>query len=81
MGIGAGIFLIALGAILAFAVDWHVGGLDLQVVGWVLMLSGLAGLILFFAFWNRRQSSRVVERPPTVVERDTLIERDPNRLV
>jgi Domain of unknown function (DUF6458) len=64
MGIGVGIFLIALGAILTWAVDWHVAGLDLHVVGWVLMLCGLAGIILFFVFWNnRRAAGRVaVER-------------------
>jgi hypothetical protein len=58
MGIGVGIFLIALGAILAFAVDWTVGGLDLHVVGWILMIVGVGGLILFFYLWNR---SRVPE--------------------
>jgi hypothetical protein len=69
MGIGVGILLIVIGAILTFAVHWHVAGLDLQVVGWVLMLAGAAGVILFFAFWHRRGSGRVVtERqtyPPT----------------
>lgn len=60
MGIGAGIFLIALGAILTFAVNWHVSGLDLHAVGWVLMLAGLAGVILFFVFWNRRRPTRTV---------------------
>ena len=60
MGIGAGIFLIALGAILAFAVHWHVAGLDLQVVGWVLMIVGAVGVALFFAFWQRRSAGRVV---------------------
>ena len=46
MGIGGSIFLIAVGAIIAFAVDVSVGWLDLQVVGWVLMLAGVIGLIL-----------------------------------
>ncbi len=60
MGIGIGILLIVIGAILTFAVDWHVSGVDLQVVGWVLMLAGVAGVILFFAFWHRRGTGRVV---------------------
>lgn len=79
MGIGIGIFLVALGAILTFAVHWHIAGLDLRVVGWVLMLAGAAGVILFFAFWNRRGNGRVVTQrqsygpagqplPPTVAE-------------
>jgi hypothetical protein len=60
MGIGAGIFLIALGAILTFAVDWKVAGLDLHAVGWILMFAGAGGLILFFYFWNRRRAPRAV---------------------
>lgn len=72
MGIGAGIFLIALGAILTFAVDWHVSGLDLHVVGWVLMLAGLAGVILFFAFWNRRRPAQTVVTARSQVYDDSL---------
>ncbi len=60
MGIGAGIFLIALGAILTFAVNWHVSGVDLHAVGWVLMIAGLAGIILYFVFWNSRRRPRTV---------------------
>lgn len=55
MGIGVGILLIVVGAILTFAVDATVAGLDLDVVGWVLMLAGVAGLILFF-YINRRRT-------------------------
>ena len=60
MGIGVGIFLIVVGAILTFAVDATVAGLDLDVVGWILMLAGAAGLVLFFYFWNRHRGSRAV---------------------
>lgn len=65
MGIGVGILLIVVGAILTFAVDASVAGLDLDVVGWILMLAGVAGLILFFYFWHRRRAPRAVvpERP------------------
>lgn len=67
MGIGAGILLIAVGAILTFAVQWHLAGIDLQAVGWVLMIVGVLGLVLYFVFWNRQQRPRavapVVERP------------------
>jgi hypothetical protein len=65
MGIGAGILLIVVGAILTFAVDATVSGLNLDVVGWILMLAGVAGLIFFFYFLHRRRSSRAVvtERP------------------
>ncbi|MFY1672907.1 DUF6458 family protein [Plantactinospora sp. WMMB334] len=57
MGIGTSIFLIALGAILTFAVDVAIGGLDLDVVGWVLMAAGVLGLILTMVFWNNRRRS------------------------
>ena len=60
MGIGIGIFLIALGAILTFAVDWNIAGLDLNIVGWILMIVGVGGLIMFFAFWNRRREPEAV---------------------
>src|SRR5688500_16405167 len=56
MGIGVSIFLLALGAIMTFAVDWTVGWLDLNAVGWVLMAAGVVGLVLFFYFWNRRRA-------------------------
>ena len=49
MGIGIGIFVVALGAILTFAVDWSIGGLDLRDVGWALMIAGVVGLILLSA--------------------------------
>jgi hypothetical protein len=83
MGIGAGILLIAVGAILTFAVNWHVSGLDLHAVGWVLMIVGVIGLILFFVFWNRRGGGRAVVTnraypaqavPPTVVEQQRVYE-------
>jgi hypothetical protein len=60
MGIGVGIFLIVVGAILTFALDVTLAGLNLDVVGWILMLAGVAGLVLFFYFWNRRRAPRAV---------------------
>jgi Na+/proline symporter len=69
MGIGVGIFLIALGAILTFAVKVKVSGLDLHAVGWVLMIAGVGGLVLFFYFWNRRRTVR-----PVAVDRPTYVE-------
>ena len=46
MGIGASLFLIAVGAILAFAVTAEVSGLDIEVVGWILMALGGVGILL-----------------------------------
>jgi len=53
LGIGVGIFLIAVGAILAFAV--HVstnGAVNIHTVGWILMAVGLAGILLSLLFWE-----------------------------
>lgn len=61
---GGSILLIALGAILSFAVtDQNVGPLDLNAVGWILMLAGLVGLIISIYAWNTRR--RVIAAPPS----------------
>jgi len=52
VGIGTSIFLIAVGAILAFAVNVRTSGIDLQTVGVILMLVGGIGVILSMIFWN-----------------------------
>jgi hypothetical protein len=62
MGIGASIFLIAVGAILAFAVNVSVSGIDLNVIGWILMVVGVLGLILTLFIWApRRRAAAVVQ--------------------
>ena len=45
MGIGISVFLIAVGAILAFAVNIVVSGVDLDIVGMILMIAGGIGLL------------------------------------
>ena len=52
MGIGVSILLIALGAVLAFAVDAEVSGLDVQTVGWIVLAVGVLGLLLSLMFWS-----------------------------
>jgi hypothetical protein len=58
MGIGVSIFLIAVGAILAFAVNFDVSGLDINVVGYILMIVGVIGLIMTAFIWGPRNRSR-----------------------
>jgi Domain of unknown function (DUF6458) len=61
MTIAGAIFLIVAGAILTFATNIHVQGVDLDVVGWILMIAGGAGLILSFfqeAIWTERSRRR-----------------------
>ncbi len=50
MTIGASLFLIAVGAILKFAVTYTVVGIDIQVVGVILMVAGGIGLLLGLFF-------------------------------
>ena len=69
MGIGASLFLIAVGAILAFAVTAEVSGLDIEVVGWILMALGGVGILLSLLFWSswggwRRSPYDDGPRPP-----------------
>lgn len=52
MGIGVSIFLIALGAILAFAVNVATEGINLNMVGVILMIVGAIGLLLSLIFWS-----------------------------
>ncbi|NAZ76655.1 hypothetical protein GTQ99_14680, partial [Kineococcus sp. T13] len=60
MRLGTGIFLIALGAILTFAVDVDLSGVDLQVVGWILMGVGVLGIVLELAVFQPRRRAEEV---------------------
>jgi Na+/proline symporter len=62
MGIGGSIFLLAVGAILAFAVNADISGLDINVIGWILMAAGLVGLIITLWFWNNRRRTVVTRQ-------------------
>jgi hypothetical protein len=59
MRLGTAIVLLALGAILTFALRVDVSGIDLQVVGWILMIAGALGIVLEVAVWGPRQRRRV----------------------
>lgn len=52
MGIGVSVFLIAVGAILSFAVDVHTSGVNLDTVGVILMIVGAIGLLASLLFWS-----------------------------
>ena len=75
MTIGAGIFLIAVGAILKFATNIHVQGVSIDTVGLILMIAGAVGLVLGIfqeLIWSRR---RVPGEGPALEERREV--RDP----
>ena len=65
MGIGFSIFLLAVGAILTFAVDATVAGLDIRVVGFILMAAGAIGLVLTLAVFAPRRRRTVTETSGT----------------
>jgi hypothetical protein len=69
MGLGGCIILIAAGAILTFATDWHMQGVNLDLVGVILMIVGLIGVTTFSSIARRR---RVVVPPatPTVIQEE-----------
>lgn len=53
MGFGVGIFLAAVGAVLAFAVNVSSNGaVDIHTVGWILLIVGIVGMLLSLAFWS-----------------------------
>ena len=54
MTIGGSIGLIILGAILAFAVTVELEGIDIQVIGFILMVGGVIGLIFGLTMRQRR---------------------------
>ncbi|MGB8649448.1 MAG: DUF6458 family protein [Mycobacteriales bacterium] len=61
MGIGASVFLLAIGAILAFAVDYTVSGVDINVIGFILMVAGAIGLLMTMLVFGRRDRGVVTE--------------------
>ncbi len=72
MGIGASLFLIAVGAILAFAVEFTVSGIEIQTIGVILLVVGIIGLVLSMLFWSsfapfRRTEDRTIVRDREVI--------------
>lgn len=80
MGIGVSILLLAVGAILAFAVKaTTVMGVDVHIVGYILMAAGVIGLIWSLIVRSMYRRSVVdpavdVTEPPVVVQRDPMRE-------
>jgi hypothetical protein len=71
MGLGASLFLIAAGAILVWGVTGEFANIDVDAIGWILMVVGIIGLVLSMIFWSswggfggRRRSTYVEEGPP-----------------
>lgn len=71
MPLGTSIFLIAVGAILRYAVTASTSGINLQTVGLILIIVGIVGVVLSL-FW-------MITWSPRRHERDRVVERDPYR--
>ena len=67
MGLGGCIILIGAGAILAFATDWHMDSVNVDLVGWIMMIVGIIGVCVYASVIRRR---RMVIPPTTTVVSD-----------
>lgn len=80
MGYGAGAFLVAVGLILALAVEDAISGVDLTMVGWILTIVGIAILLLTAVTLNRRGGAGSVQTTThadgSVTERRTTTQHD-----
>lgn len=67
MGLGGCIILIGAGAILAFATDWKLDTVNVDMVGWIMMIVGIIGVFVYASVMRRR---RMVVPPTTVMSED-----------
>lgn len=69
MGIGVSVFLLAIGAILTFALEREAEGINLDMVGIILMVVGIIGLLFTMLVWNNptRREERTVVRDREVL--------------
>jgi uncharacterized YccA/Bax inhibitor family protein len=74
MGIGVSLLLIAVGAILTWAVNAEVSGIDLQTVGIILMVVGAVGGLISLIFWSS-WGGFGYRREPVVHDGDRVVEQ------
>jgi hypothetical protein len=70
VGIGGSIFLVALGAILTFATDFDVAGVNIDVIGIILMIAGALGLLFTTLIWGPRTRATRAADETVVRERE-----------
>ena len=77
MALGTSLFLIAVGAILRYAVSDSLEGIDIPTIGLILMIVGVVGMVISFfmmTLWDRGRRG-----PGVVEERRVVDRRDPYR--
>jgi hypothetical protein len=73
MTVGGSIFLVAVGAILRYAVTASIKGVDLATIGLILMIAGIVGLVIgLFMYASARRTAVVVPERERYVEREPL---------
>jgi membrane-bound ClpP family serine protease len=79
MRIGLSIFLIAVGAILRFALETSVEGINLGMTGVILMVVGAIGLVVSMVLWSSASTARRTATADADVVRqtETVSTRDP----
>jgi hypothetical protein len=68
MGLGVGLILSAVGAVLAFAVNATVSGVDIHTIGWILLIVGIVGILLSLVFWSSWAGPGYFSRRRTVYD-------------
>jgi hypothetical protein len=87
MATGVSLFFLAVGAILTFAVDTSVNGIDLDTIGVILMVIGLLGMLFSLVLWDswtpryRRDDDVVVGRHDVVIDDAAPVRRTVTRRV
>jgi Domain of unknown function (DUF6458) len=68
MGLPVSLVLVAVGAILVWAVSATTSGVNLHTVGWILLIVGIAGAVLSMVFWSSWAGPGYFGRRRTVVD-------------
>ena len=87
MATGVSLFFLAVGAILTFAIDTSVSGVDIDTIGVILMVIGLLGMLFSLVLWDswtpRRRDDDVVldHRRDVVIDDEVPVRRSVSRRV
>jgi hypothetical protein len=84
MATGLSLFFLAVGAILTFAIDTTVNGVDLDTIGVILMVIGLLGMLFSLVLWDNwspRRDDAVVDRRDVLIDDEVPARRSVSRRV
>lgn len=88
MATGLSLFFLAVGAILTFAVETPVSGIDIDTIGVILMVIGLLGMLMSLVLWDswsprplRRDDEVVIDRRDVVIDDEAPVRRSVSRRV